>query len=88
MAPDKGDFYGGIERFLIWEIEVMQKPFGVDVFRTEEEELPFVYDMGHVIIGTISPVADKNNLYARRGLIAVCHVAESAEFIFFYGPAG
>ena len=53
----------------------------MDVFSAEKEELAFLGHMGHVVIGAVPPVTNKNSPAAMGVLITVNHVTESLEFI-------
>ena len=58
----------------------------MDVLGAEKKKLPFFQDMGHIIIGTVPPVPDKDVFGARKALLPVNHSTEGQEFIFLmYG---
>ena len=53
----------------------------MDVLCAEEEVLSLLHDMGHVIIGAVPPVADKDIPGTRWCVEPVNHITESPEFI-------
>ena len=57
--------------------------FGQDILETEEEVLPFLHDMSHVVVGTVSPVCDIDIAGFRKEGVTVYHGAEGAKFVLF-----
>ena len=81
MAAYKGNVDRNVKGIRIREIKIPNKPFGMDVFCAEEEILAFFQHMRHVVIGTVSPVADKDIPGPGPGIVPVNHITESPEFI-------
>jgi len=44
----------------LWVIKARSQSPGLDIFGPEKEILPFAYDMRHIIIGAVAPVANKD----------------------------
>ena len=81
MAAYKCDIYRNVKRARIWKVKIPDKAFGMDVLCAEEEVLPLLHDMGHIIIGAVPTVADEDIPGIRRRIKPIDHIAEGPEFI-------
>lgn len=82
MTADQGDIYLNVKGIRVRKIKISNKPFGMDVFGTEQKILVLFHDMSHVVIRAIAPVTDKDIFRAGQHGVPVYHVAESPELIF------
>ena len=53
----------------------------MDILCAEEEKLPFFEHMGHIIIGAVTTVTDKNSLFPGGSLMAVHQGGKGPVFI-------
>ena len=81
MAAYRRNLHRNVKGIRIREIKISSKPFGMDVFRAEEKILSFFHNMRHVVIGTVSSVADEDIPGSGPGTVPVNHITESPEFI-------
>lgn len=63
------------------KFEISHQPLGMDVLCSKQEELFLVYDVCHVVVGTVAAVAYEHALPSGGELIAVAHLAKRTEFV-------
>lgn len=64
-----------------WKPQVFKESLGEDVLGAEQEVLPLLYDVRHVVVGAVSPVPDVDVAGFRDGGHAIHHGAEGTKLI-------